>query len=595
VHQTFGPEATADVDDRPRPSEPAAETIDETELVDDYEWDAFLPDPEEDGSEEAVLQAEEDDELDLDDSEFDWEGALDDDAEVDPADVARVEAAFDRMLLSVERTYADEEPPTEAAPGTRAEEDAHEDPLALEAAPEFQLLPENVVLGSYEEVAVERDAEPEADLEEDELELLIPDAEAWSPSTPDAEAEVEVEVEAEAEETEITALRHLESDEEEAHAVGAGASIDVDDWNEIDERDDPGDGDELLHVDDRSSAETRLETSVEDDVIAAFARWVAENEDVVGEEVDLPEPELVDVHGPYDIERDDDRAALIASGGTALLHGPEQQADEEWGSTDAWDDEQRAGEGHRSLDDQEDVQWAAFPSVQEPEHDDESWVATATNGEVHAAADDLIVEPAHIDELIHPEFAGEEVTVDSTPLPEHATGVETRRSPVFRGAIVVGCVFLALIAGAGIVRALHQSASEPAGSTATTAPAASASVAEARLRAATDTADSATTTAQAELAALPGIPTPAKVGAVVNQYIASLQLYETFLTGASVPVVAQTAARAVASQIQGDLAFFTTINGIAPADLGAYLNRFSDGVGHLQSSLSTLEQALRGP
>ena len=48
---------------------------------DEFEWDVFLPDPDEAeiASEAAALQNE--DELDLDDSDFDWEAALREDSE----------------------------------------------------------------------------------------------------------------------------------------------------------------------------------------------------------------------------------------------------------------------------------------------------------------------------------------------------------------------------------------------------------------------------------------------------------------------------------------------------------------------------------
>ena len=115
----------------------------------------------------------------------------------------------------------------------------------------------------------------------------------------------------------------------------------------------------------------------------------------------------------------------------------------------------------------------------------------------------------------------------------------------------------------------------------------------ARIQSATDSVDSATTAARAGLASLPGFPTPANVANVINPYISSLQLYEAFMSGTSVPAPVQSAAATVESQVRHDVAVFGTIDGLPPIRLGAYLKGFSSDVTRLQASLNTLEQSLR--
>jgi len=97
------------------------------------------------------------------------------------------------------------------------------------------------------------------------------------------------------------------------------------------------------------------------------------------------------------------------------------------------------------------------------------------------------------------------------------------------------------------------------------------------------------------LAALPGFPTPANVANVINPYISSLQLYDAFMSGTSMPVAVQPAAGAVASQVRHDVTAFSTIDGLPPIRLGTYLKSFTADVARLQASLNTLEQSLRTP
>ena len=115
------------------------------------------------------------------------------------------------------------------------------------------------------------------------------------------------------------------------------------------------------------------------------------------------------------------------------------------------------------------------------------------------------------------------------------------------------------------------------------------------MQAATDAVDSATTAASVGLTSLSAFPTPTNVETVINPYISSLQLYETFLSGTKVPSSAQPAAVSAAARIRQDLHFLETIDGLPPQQLGAFLVQFDTDATQLQTTLSTLEQDLRTP
>ncbi len=117
----------------------------------------------------------------------------------------------------------------------------------------------------------------------------------------------------------------------------------------------------------------------------------------------------------------------------------------------------------------------------------------------------------------------------------------------------------------------------------------------ARIQAATDAVDSATTAASVGLTSLSAFPTPTNVETVINPYISSLQLYETFLSGTKVPSSAQPAAASAEAKIRQDLQFLETIDGLPPQQLGAFLVQFDTDATQLQTTLSTLEQDLRTP
>ena len=115
-------------------------------------------------------------------------------------------------------------------------------------------------------------------------------------------------------------------------------------------------------------------------------------------------------------------------------------------------------------------------------------------------------------------------------------------------AAVMVVILLVLVIAAALVQPPR---AKPSDGTPTTPPTARASTdadheqttrasADAdHVQTATDEVDSATTAALSGLAAIQGYPTPAKVATVITPYVSSLQLYETLLSGSSVPPAAR--------------------------------------------------------
>ncbi len=77
---------------------------------DEFDWDVFLPDPDEADLDAQAAALEDEAELSLDDSDFDWDGALRDDAGPEGAEDgdARAGAAYDRIVDTVRRSVEDE-------------------------------------------------------------------------------------------------------------------------------------------------------------------------------------------------------------------------------------------------------------------------------------------------------------------------------------------------------------------------------------------------------------------------------------------------------------------------------------------------------
>ena len=78
----------------------------------EFDWDVFVPDPDDAEIAAEAAALEDEDELDLDDSEFDWDAALREDPEPEAgADGgARAGAAYDRIVDTVRRSFEDPEP-----------------------------------------------------------------------------------------------------------------------------------------------------------------------------------------------------------------------------------------------------------------------------------------------------------------------------------------------------------------------------------------------------------------------------------------------------------------------------------------------------
>ncbi len=155
---------------------------------------------------------------------------------------------------------------------------------------------------------------------------------------------------------------------------------------------------------------------------------------------------------------------------------------------------------------------------------------------------------------------------------------------------VLACVVV-LLAATVIVISLHQptTAGPPAASTSKAPPPSAIS----RARSATEAALTATTAARQGLGSLSGFPTVPKVAAVITPYISSLEHYQAFLTGSTVPAAARRARDNATAVVNQDLRHLGTINGLASLRLGTWLEQFSTDMVALQASLSTFEHALR--
>ncbi len=139
---------------------------------DEFDWDVFLPDPDE--AQVAAEAAALEDEDDLDDSDFDWEAALREDSEPEngAGGGTRAGAAYDRIVDTVRRSVEEPEQAADTEPAPVAlqesetlvaaelEPEAVEFVTALHAArePEVDVDPLD---GLAFEAGLEPDAEPE--------------------------------------------------------------------------------------------------------------------------------------------------------------------------------------------------------------------------------------------------------------------------------------------------------------------------------------------------------------------------------------------------------------------------------------------------
>lgn len=529
--------------------------------TEDYEWDAFLPDPDEDSvNDDASLSADEAEELDLDDSEFDWDAALLDDPDSDvgsDAD-ARVAAAFHRLEHSVDGSSTNGARPD----GTEGEDD-EVDP----DEPELLLLPDSEVPAH----APEAEAEVDTEIEEPEL-ILLPD-----------EDEVVEQAQAEAPDnlgtlgyTEVPNSEFVTSHVEEP-PVESDTPEPVFPW---------------VGTDESLESEDKLDHVLEGDVLSEGGELNPDEGIGVGAELATNDPST------QGGELETDLAPEAVAPGWEATNETEWETtyETEWETTEPgiaavapeWEDTNEIEPIELTMDAEISPDSDLDADSERPSIDDEP--PTAATTPLHAPA-----PPETESEEIHPEF---EPSVDPAHAPAHARtdGAGTRRhSRVFIASVVIAGLLLAAIGAVAIVRELHHTTGTSVGNPTAPAPQAAVSPATAGLQSATNEVSAATTTALVGLAALPTVPTPAVVAPVVDPYVASLQLYQTFLSEASPPAQAQAAAAAVAAQLHSDAPFFSSIDGLPPTSLGAYLQQFTRDVARLQTALGNLQQALRAP
>ena len=123
---------------------------------DEFDWDVFLPDPDEAEIAAEAAALEDEAELDLDDSDFDWEAALREDGEPESGadDGARAGAAYDRIVDTVRRSFEEPRPRRRTSTGSPRRR-----PVALQE-------PETLV-----------PLEPEDEVEAERVSALVPDDE----------------------------------------------------------------------------------------------------------------------------------------------------------------------------------------------------------------------------------------------------------------------------------------------------------------------------------------------------------------------------------------------------------------------------------
>jgi len=140
--------------------------------------------------------------------------------------------------------------------------------------------------------------------------------------------------------------------------------------------------------------------------------------------------------------------------------------------------------------------------------------------------------------------------------------------------------------------AVSGSGSAPAPATHRAAPSA---VDREHLETATDDAVSATTAMRTGFTVLKGIPTVATTAAIINPYVDSLQLYGTLLGATPVPSSASAPARTVSTDVREDATYLEAINGLASANLGAFIDGVFTRATALETATGALENALRPP
>jgi hypothetical protein len=444
---------------------------------DEFDWDVFVPDPDESDVHGQTAALEDDAELSLDDADFDWDGALRDDAEPEKEaeGEARAGAAYDRIVDTVRRSLEDEAP-MEATRGSDADTVPVPGPV------------------DHSETPMPSDREPEAT-------GLAASFAVW-----------------------------LESEKEADHEPAETMGLQRDTTWTSEPRREP-----VVAFAEEPNPETEPELN----------QWLAVDElPAVAEEHAEPtfafEPLPASEPSPPRFAEAGTTVGAVGSAESTVL--PSSDTGTLWATTPA-------------------APWDA---------DDP---ASAHTGEDDEDGDDGAEKP--------------------------------KRSRVFKATVVLACLLLLAVAAAVAVRELHHPTTTttappahvttPTQAVVGTSSAGTAASNTARVQAATDAVDSATTAASVGLTSLAAFPTPTNVETVINPYISSLQLYETFLSGNAVPAPAQPAATAAVAKIRQDLQFLETIDGLPPQQLGAFLVQFDTDATQLQTTLSTLEQDLRAP
>ena len=485
---------------------------------DEFDWDVFLPDSDEADMEAQAAALEDEAELSLDDSDFDWDGALGDDAGPEGAadGDARAGAAYDRIVDTVRRSVEDE-PPTRADDSTHADSQHEADTI-----PAFSVVDDS---------ELQRDTDGE---------LVVT---AFTTSFADAP-------------------------ESEADADG------VPEWTptaQLEPRHEPG-----LAIDREPQATwtTEPEPEPEREPAAVF----------VGDPHLDAEPEG-DLQGEAAFEPEVDQ--WLALDEDLLLAGTDPE------STVAFESAQTA--------EPEAPQFAGAAATVAAIGAEEPALLPSTDDNATWA-----MAPAQPWEVDDP---AESLPNSRTAGTRENDAERPKRSLIFKATVVLAVLFLVAAAAVVAVRALHHpttTAAAPAHVTTPSQAAAGTSASgtgstgtaasgAARIQAATDAVDSATTAASVGLTSLSAFPTATNVETVINPYISSLQLYETFLSGTKVPASAQPPAASAVARIRQDLQFLETIDGLPPAQLGAFLVQFDTDATQLQTTLSTLEQDLRTP
>ncbi len=533
----------------------STDVFDESELDTDdteFDWENFLPDPEDD---DAEADGGADGELDIDDSEFDWEASLQPEDTLSPDEsavrTARIEAAFARMEQKVSGDPS---------------------PTALDHASS----PEGHVDGDVEDGS-DDDAEPEL--------LLVPDA--TLPVSEEGSGEVVFDSEV-APEPGFVLL-----DEGGADDVPVGSTWDVGE---------PGSADSPEAVYDPGAV---YDPPVYDPG-AVYDPPVYDPGAVYDPPVYDPgavyDPPVYDPGAVYDPPVYDPGAVYDPPNAGPVFNFDLDSEESSLGS-------EREPEPTRTSE--PELVTDAGPETDPPAKTG-VWPVPVAWTELEMVAETAPGLEAELQPEPQLERIGVAATIATNdlidardnPATEDEPSTRRRRtdgrhSRVYTATVVLACSLLVLVAVVLIIHSRQRpstpAASPPAPTAAGSVPAPSVLRQAARIKAATDEVNLATTTALAGMSSLPNLPSPADVAQVVGPYAESLQLYGSFLSGADVPPSARATATQVLGQVRVDAAFLGTIEGLAPAQLSTYLHTFYTDAAQLQGSLIALENELPSP